>query len=51
VLLRGFDQDMGERVGAYMEEHTGVRFLRQVVPTKVEKVCNAAVVSVWSTKS
>jgi len=35
ILLRGFDQDMAERVGAYMEKH-GVRFLRKCVPSKIE---------------
>uniref|UniRef100_A0A674MF77 Thioredoxin reductase 3 n=1 Tax=Takifugu rubripes TaxID=31033 RepID=A0A674MF77_TAKRU len=34
ILLRGFDQDMANRAGEYMEEH-GVKFLREYVPTKV----------------
>lgn len=34
VLLRGFDQEMAERVGSYMEQH-GVRFLRKFVPVEV----------------
>uniref|UniRef100_A0A8D1YPB8 thioredoxin-disulfide reductase (NADPH) n=2 Tax=Sus scrofa TaxID=9823 RepID=A0A8D1YPB8_PIG len=33
VLLRGFDQEMAERVGSYMEQH-GVRFLRKFVPVE-----------------
>ncbi|XP_018616285.2 thioredoxin reductase 1, cytoplasmic-like [Scleropages formosus] len=37
ILLRGFDQDMANRVGEHMEEH-GVRFLRKFVPTKVEQL-------------
>lgn len=34
ILLRGFDQDMANRAGAYMEEH-GVKFIRKFVPVKV----------------
>lgn len=34
ILLRGFDQDMANRAGDYMETH-GVKFLRKFVPTKV----------------
>jgi len=36
ILLRGFDRDMSERVGKYMEKH-GVRFIRNAVPSKLEK--------------
>lgn len=34
ILLRGFDQDMANRAGEYMEEH-GVKFVRKYVPVKV----------------
>ena len=34
VLLRGFDQEMAERVGSYMEQH-GVKFLRKFIPVMV----------------
>ncbi len=34
ILLRGFDQDMANRAGDYMETH-GVKFLRKFVPTEV----------------
>uniref|UniRef100_A0A7N5ZS36 thioredoxin-disulfide reductase (NADPH) n=1 Tax=Anabas testudineus TaxID=64144 RepID=A0A7N5ZS36_ANATE len=37
ILLRGFDQDMANRAGAYMEEH-GVKFIRRFVPVKVSVV-------------
>ncbi|NXX93375.1 TRXR3 reductase, partial [Centropus bengalensis] len=33
ILLRGFDQEMAEKVGAYMETH-GVKFIRKFVPIK-----------------
>ncbi|XP_029457197.1 thioredoxin reductase 3 isoform X2 [Rhinatrema bivittatum] len=35
ILLRGFDQEMAERTGAYMEKH-GVKFIRKFVPTLVK---------------
>ncbi|XP_066490478.1 thioredoxin reductase 1, cytoplasmic isoform X1 [Tiliqua scincoides] len=37
ILLRGFDQDMANKVGEYMEEH-GIKFIRKFVPTKVEQI-------------
>eukprot|EP00731_Ephydatia_muelleri_P002661 Em0001g2661a len=37
IFLRGFDQQMAEKAGAYMEEH-GVKFIRKAVPTKIELV-------------
>ncbi|GAV07014.1 hypothetical protein RvY_16909-2 [Ramazzottius varieornatus] len=38
ILLRGFDQDMAERIGAYMEKENGVKFIRGATPTKVEQI-------------
>eukprot|EP01107_Rhizomastix_libera_P004453 TRINITY_DN174_c0_g1_i1.p1 TRINITY_DN174_c0_g1~~TRINITY_DN174_c0_g1_i1.p1 ORF type:complete len:566 (+),score=149.29 TRINITY_DN174_c0_g1_i1:49-1746(+) len=37
ILLRGFDQQMANLIGDYME-HEGVRFVRGAVPTKIEKL-------------
>ncbi|KAL7832958.1 hypothetical protein SRHO_G00299760 [Serrasalmus rhombeus] len=37
ILLRGFDQDMANRAGDYMETH-GVKFLKKFVPVKVEEL-------------
>ncbi|XP_078597168.1 thioredoxin reductase 1, cytoplasmic-like [Branchiostoma floridae x Branchiostoma japonicum] len=37
ILLRGFDQQMAEKVGAYMEKG-GMKFIRGCVPTKVERL-------------
>ena len=34
ILLRGFDQQMAEKVGEYMQNH-GINFIRPCVPTKV----------------
>jgi len=36
IFLRGFDQDMANKVAGYMEE-TGVKFIKQCVPTNMEK--------------
>ncbi|XP_058534920.1 thioredoxin reductase 3 [Ochotona princeps] len=37
ILLRGFDQEIVEKVGAYMEQH-GVKFLRKFVPVMVQQL-------------
>lgn len=36
ILLRGFDQDMANRIGSYMETHH-TKFIKGAVPTKLEK--------------
>lgn len=36
ILLRGFDQQMAERIGNYMEAMK-IRFLKKTVPEKLEK--------------
>ncbi|KAG8439415.1 hypothetical protein GDO86_005577 [Hymenochirus boettgeri] len=37
ILLRGFDQQMANKIGEHMDEH-GVKFIKQSVPTKIEQV-------------
>ncbi|XP_037589962.1 thioredoxin reductase 3 [Cebus imitator] len=37
ILLRGFDQEMAEKVGSYMEQH-GVRFLWKFIPVMVQQL-------------
>lgn len=37
ILLRGFDQEMAEKVGAYMEQHK-IKFLRKFVPVVVQQL-------------
>ncbi|XP_069871793.1 thioredoxin reductase 3 [Dipodomys merriami] len=37
ILLRGFDQEMAEKVGAYMEKH-GVKFIRKFVPVAIQQL-------------
>lgn len=36
ILLRGFDQQVADMIGSYMEEE-GTKFIRSCVPTKIEK--------------
>lgn len=37
ILLRGFDKDIAEKIGSFMESHSGIGFLRHTVPELVEK--------------
>lgn len=37
ILLRGFDQEMANKIGEHMEEH-GVKFIRKHVPSQVRGV-------------
>lgn len=37
ILLRGFDQQMAELIGNYMQNE-GMKFIRPCVPTKVERI-------------
>merc|ERR1712115_667212 len=41
ILLRGFDQQIPNKIGDYMEEH-GVNMIRKCVPTSIEKVEDGA---------
>lgn len=36
IFLRGFDQDMANRIGTYMETH-GTKFIRGAIPVKLER--------------
>lgn len=38
IFLRGFDQQMAEKIGEYMEGHEAIDFVRPCVPTKIELV-------------
>lgn len=39
ILLRGFDQEIAEKIGDFMTK-CGVKFIRPAVPTKIEKLEN-----------
>lgn len=45
ILLRGFDQDMANKIGEHMQEH-GVKFIKQFVPIKVSGVAYKFVCSI-----
>ena len=36
ILLRGFDQQMADHIGGYMENH-GMKFIRKTVPKAFDK--------------
>merc|ERR1712172_316686 len=38
ILLRGFDQQMAERMGEYMENDCKIDFIRSCVPTKNQQI-------------
>ncbi|XP_045390223.1 thioredoxin reductase 3 isoform X3 [Lemur catta] len=38
IVLRGFDQEMAEKVSSYMEQQHGVKFLRKFVPVMVQQL-------------
>lgn len=35
ILLRGFDREVADKIGAYME-HAGTKFIRGTVPSNIE---------------
>lgn len=37
ILLRGFDQQMAEKIGSHMSEK-GIKFMRPMMPTRIEKL-------------
>lgn len=37
ILLRGFDRECADKIGSYMEDH-GIKFRKEVVPKKLEKI-------------
>jgi len=38
ILLRGFDQQMADKIGEYMESECDIPFVRPCVPTKIEQI-------------
>lgn len=47
ILLRGFDRDMAQRVGTYMESH-GTTFLHGCEPISIEKTHNDSFLVRWA---
>lgn len=50
ILLRGFDRECAERIGDYMSDH-GIKFKKEVVPQKLEKVQNDRIKVTFSDNS
>jgi len=46
ILLRGFDQDMAQKIGQFMEEH-GTKFIYKCVPEKIEVLPNEKRLVTW----
>jgi len=46
ILLRGFDQDMAQKVGQYMEDN-GTKFLHGKVPTRLSKTDSGKILVEW----
>jgi len=46
ILLRGFDRDMADKIGDYMEKH-GTKFIRGHVPEKLEKTEDGRIKVTW----
>lgn len=47
ILLRGYDQQCAEMIGAYMAEH-GTKLVRPALPTKVEKQADGRLLVTWT---
>lgn len=47
ILLRGYDQQMAEAIGAYMKDHHHISFIRPANPQKVEKQQNGRLKVTW----
>jgi thioredoxin reductase (NADPH) len=47
ILLRGFDREIADKIGAHMEDH-GVKFKNGVVPSKLEKASDGKITVTFS---
>lgn len=48
ILLRGFDRDMSQRIGTYMEEHA-VKFIKESSPVSLSKTPAGRILVKWQT--
>lgn len=46
IFLRGFDQDMAERIGAYMQK-VGIKFIRPCIPSSVSTSFSSSVIGAF----
>lgn len=47
ILLRGFDQDMANKIGEYMETESGIEFIRGTVPESITKLDSGLLLVSW----
>ncbi|CAH0520140.1 unnamed protein product [Peronospora belbahrii] len=50
ILLRGFDQDIANKIGEYMEVQSGVEFICRAVPQSITKLENGQLLVKWTTE-
>eukprot|EP00644_Phytophthora_capsici_P002057 jgi/Phyca11/556160/estExt2_Genewise1Plus.C_PHYCAscaffold_840066 len=50
ILLRGFDQDMADKIGEYMEVQSGIEFIRKTVPQSITKLENGQLLVKWTSE-
>ncbi|KAF1329890.1 Thioredoxin reductase 1, partial [Globisporangium splendens] len=49
ILLRGFDQDMANKIGEFMEVESKIEFIRGCVPQSITKLENGQLLVKWTT--
>jgi thioredoxin reductase (NADPH) len=49
ILLRGFDQDMADKIGEFMEVESKIEFIRGCVPQSIMKLENGQLLVKWTT--
>ncbi|KAG6960000.1 hypothetical protein JG687_00008464 [Phytophthora cactorum] len=50
ILLRGFDQDMANKIGEFMEVQSGIEFIRKTVPQSITKLENGQLLVKWTSE-
>ncbi|KAJ0398883.1 hypothetical protein P43SY_001327 [Pythium insidiosum] len=48
ILLRGFDQDIAEKIGEFMQEESQIEFIRGCVPKSIEKLDSGKLRVTWT---
>ncbi|GLE01710.1 hypothetical protein PINS_up010544 [Pythium insidiosum] len=48
ILLRGFDQDIAEKIGEFMQEESQIEFIRGCVPKSIEKLESGKLLVTWT---
>jgi len=50
IFLRGFDQEMANKIANYMKNH-GVKFLKKTIPSNIETTEDNKRKVTWQTKN